>query len=65
MTLEWAPVTESYNAGYFDPSKVTYTVTRWKDLEQTVVAEHIYECTFSETLEMPETLTSYHYTVVA
>lgn len=65
VTLEWAPVTESYNAGYFDPSKVTYTVTRWKDLEQTVVAEHIYECTFSETLEMPETLTSYHYTVVA
>lgn len=64
VTLTWQPVTGAVNnMGYLDPSKVTYTVTRWPDY--TVVAEHISECTFSETLPMPETLTSYHYTVQA
>lgn len=47
-TVTWEPVTESADGAYLDPSKVTYTVTRYP--EGKTVGENISATTFNEPL---------------
>ena len=63
MTLTWKAVTESAEGGYVNPAEVTYTVVRYPDNK--MVAEEIGQTTFTETLEIPETVVGYYYTVTA
>ena len=63
MNVSWLPVTTSINGGYVDPEAITYTVTRFP--ENTVVANNISATSFSESLSIPEKLTTYYYQVIA
>lgn len=63
VSLSWAPVTAGTHNGYIDPSKVTYTVTRFPG--EVEVAANIAGTSFEETLEEPELPVDYHYTVKA
>ncbi len=61
MNLTWTPVDAAIDGGYIDPTRVTYTVTRYPG--ETVVAEDIYATSFSESIPVPPSFVSYHYTV--
>lgn len=63
MKLTWQAVTESAEGGYVNPAEVTYTVVRYPDNK--TVAEAITQTLFTETLEIPETVVGYYYTVTA
>ncbi len=66
MTVNWSTVTESADGGYIDPGGVSYTVSRIvNDGNPKVVAASISETSFTETIQTPDTLTNYTYTVVA
>ncbi len=62
FTISWTAPTKSANGGYIDPEAITYTVTRLPD--NTVVAT-TKETTVTDEVAMPETYTSYKYTIVA
>ena len=61
-TVTWEPVTESADGGYMDPSKVTYTVTRYP--EGMTVGENISATTFSDNLAV-DAPAEYYYGVKA
>jgi len=64
--ISWNAVTESMNNGYFDASRVTYTVTRYVNNEKdAVVAEGISALTCQDEVNAPESFTTYTYEVVA
>ena len=60
--LTWNHATAAHNA-YFDPERVTYTVTRLP--EGTVVASGISDNSFTEPIAMPESQVEFQYSVVA
>lgn len=65
MTLTWSGAEVSANGGYFDPAKVTFTVTPYVgDVAGTPVSG-ITECTYTEDVAIPESYTLFKYTVAA
>lgn len=66
MNLTWEPVKASVNGGYLDADAVTYTVKRFAgDSDGVVVAWNRTKASFSEPIELPSTMTQYHYEVTA
>lgn len=63
VTVTWEPVTAAVNGGYINPEKVTYRVTRYPGA--TVIAEAATGTSVTDTIELPELLSAYHYTVEA
>lgn len=64
--INWEAVTTSENNGYFDASKVNYTVTRYNNgIKETVVAEGITATQCEDAVAEPEQLSIYTYKVVA
>ena len=62
MKLTWTAVTTAAGQGFFDPTAVSYTVTRYPD------AVKVYEgpnTSYTETIAEPSSITQYYYTVVA
>lgn len=65
MTLTWEGAEVSANGGYFDPSKVTFTVTPYvNDVAGTPVTG-LTDCTYTEAVAVPESHTLFKYTVAA
>lgn len=64
--ISWEAVTTSENNGYFDASRVTYTVVRYNNgVEESVVASHITDTQCTDAVAEPEQLSIYTYKVVA
>lgn len=64
--ISWDAVTTSENNGYFDASRVTYTVVRYNNgVEESVVASHIAATQCTDAVAAPEKLSIYTYKVVA
>ena len=61
--LWYCDLTSSVDGGFLNPNDVTYRVTRYPD--ETVVADNLTVCNFSETLPEPESLQTVYYTVEA
>lgn len=59
--LSWDAPSGSVHGGYYDPSKITYTVTR--NPEGVKVAEGLIDTSFSETMDVPGEMTVYSYDV--
>lgn len=62
FTLTWTPAAPEHE-GYIDPSKLTYTVTRYPG--GTVVAEGLTGTSYSEAVDIPAEIVLYYYTVEA
>ena len=66
FNISWEKVTASENNGYFDASKVIYTVTRYNNgVMETVVADGIAATQCEDAVAEPEQLSIYTYRVVA
>lgn len=65
MTVSWVPVVASADGGYIDPAAVTYDVYRISGEEEVLVAENTSTTSYTETIAVPEELTSYSYKVIA
>ena len=64
--ISWNAVTASENNGYFDASKVRYTVARYNNgIKETVVANNIAETQCEDAVAQPEQLSIYTYKVTA
>ena len=63
FNVSWTRVSETATGGYFDPSKVTYKVTRFPD--SVVVASATADTALVDNVAEPANLTGYYYTVVA
>lgn len=63
VSLAWEPVTNGFDGGYIDPAKVTYKVIAYPDAR--VAATGLKECSFTETIEVPERPVQMHYEVIA
>ncbi|MCF0192405.1 MAG: carbohydrate binding domain-containing protein, partial [Prevotella sp.] len=61
-SLTW-DATTSANGGWFDQSKVTYTIERVVGNDTTSVAEGLTDCAFAEDLAEPNGLTKVFYSV--
>lgn len=60
MEVSWIPVTSSINGGYLDLSDISYTVKR---ADGSVAATGLTETSWSESVEYPDELTKFYYTV--
>lgn len=62
MKVDWLPVTETVNGGNMDLDNLTYTVVR---ADGSVAASGLKATSFTESIEVPQFLTAYYYTVYA
>lgn len=62
--VTWDAPEVSLHGGYFDPALVNYTVVRHQDGQDVIVASHITDTEFSETITAQDISTIY-YTVIA
>ena len=66
FNISWDAVTASENNGYFDASKVTYTVARYNNgVKETVVANGITATQCEDAVAQPKQLSIYTYKVTA
>lgn len=61
FNISWAAVTSGQHNGYFDKSKVTYTVTRHPDMK--VIADGTTQTAVSDEIPTPDSLTPFCYSV--
>ncbi len=61
FNLSWTAPAGSVHGGYYDPAKITYTVTRKPDGIK--VAEGLNGTSFSEAMDVPEEMTVFSYDV--
>lgn len=66
ITLQWTPVTEALNNGYFDSTKVTYTVSRSIDgSEPVVIADKTTETSVVDPVGTIDGCKAYRYFLTA
>ncbi len=64
FVLSWNTVTESENGGYFDPSKITYKITRFcNDALDGVVATNVTDTIYADPVAVPDNISTYFYQV--
>lgn len=63
FVITWDPVTETVNGGYMDVAQVRYKLVRFPD--EMTVAEDLNATTFTDNVPVPDTYTTYYYTVQA
>lgn len=61
FTVDWAAPSKSEHGGYYDPSKISYIVTRQPD--GVIVAENITETSFTDPVAIPDEVVVYSYEV--
>ncbi len=65
ITVTWSPVTSVLSNGYFDPSKVTYTLSRSiNGSDPEVIADKIDATSFVDKAANPDACDVYRYTLV-
>ena len=62
FTINWQAPQGSTHGGYYDPSKISYIVTRQPD--GVTIAENITLTTITDAVAVPEQITAYSYNVV-